>query len=570
MRIKKTDSIISLIACFGLASLILFADAIGLDDHAGWGRLRTISFLLCLSAGVLSFLPLLFPHQTEELLGRIKEVPLVISLLNSKPAVLLREYAFLLPIMGFVFLIYIWLVSSGTWVNWRSPTRYYANLARGFERGNLYISTPPDPKLEEISDPYDDALRIENGIDIVPDASYYNGRYYLYWGPVPAVFLIPVQSAYGGKVGDMQLVFFFTCGIFLVLSQFFILVRNRFFPNLPRWMLGMSILLAGTASPVMYMLNGYNSAMIYEAAITGGQFFLASGILAAATSLGARASYWRLALTGMLWALAIGTRLNLMLPVAAMSFILLVSWFSVKGHYFEKFASISSLAFPLLLGGAVLGWYNWARFGSITEFGLSYQLAWLHPQKHYDDLFRVVYILQNIYNYVFRAFAFRTEFPFLYIEWGIKDPILASYPLPNFYNTQQITGILFTTPFFVFAFAPLSWFISGKSRMFLQQNNSLLWFLLMLASSSLAAFLFLMTFFWSAMRYLLDFVPSLLALSVIGFWQGYTLLSDSPAHKVYIFFGSSLAGASILVSILLAISINDARFQIIRFLELLS
>lgn len=30
---------------------------------------------------------------------------------------------------------------------------------------------------------------------------------------------------------------------------------------------------------------------------------------------------------------------------------------------------------PLLAGGAALAWYNWARFGSIFEFGIRYQLA---------------------------------------------------------------------------------------------------------------------------------------------------------------------------------------------------
>jgi hypothetical protein len=79
------------------------------------------------------------------------------------------------------------------------------------------------------------------------------------------------------------------------------------------------------------------------------------------------------------------------------------------------------------------------------------------------------------------------------------------------------------------------------------------------------AFLFLMCFFWSAMRYLEDFMPVLLILSIIGFWQGYqSRMKKNVALKNYTFFGLSLIFVSITLSLLLAISINDARFEIIQ------
>ena len=97
-----------------------------------------------------------------------------------------------------------------------------------------------------------------------------------------------------------------------------------------------------------------------------------------------------------------------------------------------------------------------------------------------------------------------------------------------------------------------------------------IWIVLLLAGSFMTAFIFLMVFFWSANRYFEDFMPSLLALSVVGFWQGYRQLApDSRARKAYTVLGSSLAGASILISILLAVSMNDARFGLIRFFDLL-
>ena len=58
------------------------------------------------------------------------------------------------------------------------------------------------------------------------------------------------------------------------------------------------------------------------------------------------------------------------------------------------------------------------------------------------------------------------------------------------------------------------------------------------------------------MRYVEDFMPALTLLSIIGFWQGYQLLSQDPKRgKTYATLGVILAGVSILAGTLLALSI---------------
>jgi hypothetical protein len=79
----------------------------------------------------------------------------------------------------------------------------------------------------------------------------------------------------------------------------------------------------------------------------------------------------------------------------------------------------------------------------------------------------------------------------------------------------------------------------------------------MLSSSFLIAFLVLMVFFWTGTRYLGDFIPALTVLSVLGFWQGYQFRGHKPLTKnMYILSGVVLAIVSILMSTLLAISID--------------
>lgn len=571
MQKSRIVSIFFLIAGLTFSGMAFFADALRLDDHSGWGRLRILFFSANILLALFALLYLIFPGRAElmtaSLEARIRQTLLVSSLIKSRIVVrlssILQKYLFTLPALTFVILIHIWLISSGTWTTWVSPTRYYADLARGFERGKLFMAITPNPKLSELANPYDPSAR--KGIEVLDDVTYYNGKYYLYWGPVPALMLVPVQAILHNRVGDLQLVFIFTCGIFLLLSILLIMIWNLFFHNLPKWMLNISILLIGTAGPTLFMLNNFKGARIYEAAITGGQFFLVAGLLVAVIALGKPSQHWLLALTGSLWALSIGSRLFLVLPIGAAAFVLACSWFRAKERLFEIIKKLFFLGFPILLGFIALGWYNWARFGSVTESGLYYQLAGLNLQKYYDALLGPVYFFQNLYNYFIHPFSIVSQFPFVRVEYGNIHTILPSYPLPNLYNSQQITGLLITVPFVVFALIPFVRLLIRKFKDQGEQSAALPWIVLMLGSSFMAAFIFLMVFFWSAMRYLEDFTPSLLVLSTIGFWQGYASLAPaSPARKSYAILGVSLASASMFISLLLALSINDARFEIIR------
>ncbi|HET7144407.1 MAG TPA: hypothetical protein VFI68_10340 [Anaerolineales bacterium] len=371
----------------------------------------------------------------------------------------------------------------------------------------------------------------------------------------------------------MQLVFGFICGIFL--AQFFILiiVWNRFFHRHPKWMLAFSIFLTGLVSPVTFMLNNYRGARIYEAAISGGQFFFMGGLLLIITSLNVSLpSRWKLLLAGIFLALAIGTRLFLFIPVGVIAAINVFWILKSRTELSRKTLNLFMFGFPLVLGVACLGWYNWARFGSVTESGLYYQLAGNNIQKNYPDLIKPIYIYQNFYNYLMSPFRLEAQFPFAYVEYGNSKAIFSSYRLPSLYTSQQITGIFYTVPFVVFSIIPFLALLPTHFKKLPAaafaiglDDYTYKWVILVLSASFLFAFGFLTTFFWTAMRYMEDFMPSLIMLSVIGFWQGYQRLAGKPAlRKYFTSFGFVLAIISIVISNLIAISINDLRFLFIN------
>lgn len=497
---------------------------------------------------------------------RLKSVP-QIRKHKTEPGKSVQNYLFVIPSLLMLILFYAWFSSLGSGGHSGVTTYYYAYLAEAFLNGNLHLSIQPDPNLLAIDNPYNPSARIELeklGIVTPIDFSLYEGNFYLYWGPVPALILAAIQLfSHQQPIGDFFLAFAFGVGIFLAQSLLLLAVWDHYFRTLPKWTLQLSILLAGLTWPIALLRHDYDHARVYEAAIAGGQFFLISGLLMAFTAV-ARPSIpnWRLVSAGLLWTLAIGSRHILVAPICLM-IILTAFWLiRTKAGFVAITAKFISLGLPLALGVAGLGWYNWARFGSITETGFSYALAGVDIQEHYTELFSGLYIIQNLYNYLFNPPGFMSTFPFVSMLKGGKNLILPFYMGPNFYYAQPITGLLYLFPFAVFAAVPMiallsNLFKGNPTENLLEGKNHrlLVWITLNLSGSFFIIFWLLMIFFWAGMRYMGDFVPIMAVLSALGFWQGYWFSAQNPlAKNLYILFGIILAGVSIFISSLLAIS----------------
>ena len=118
---------------------------------------------------------------------------------------------------------------------------------------------------------------------------------------------------------------------------------------------------------------------VYNAAIAAGQFFFLSRLFAVFRAFavgGVSAS--KAALAGFLWAVALGSRITLILPIAFMVLIILIGVALIPRPargFSESLRPASALLIMLAIGLGSLCWYNWARFGSPFETGIKYQLA---------------------------------------------------------------------------------------------------------------------------------------------------------------------------------------------------
>ena len=566
---KFSKPIVLALLGIGITSIAIFAPILSLDQNPGWGRLRIASLMIGVFTILLSVI--YYKFENDFLLSHkfqtfILNSAIVFRLQNRRNIYFFagqcRKYLFTLPFALFIVVFYVWFASNGQWTNWASPTRNYAYLAAAFQRGQLYLPIKPNPDLLNLPNPYDPMAR--KGIEYPIDYSLYKGKFYLYWGPVPGVFLAIVQPLFHHKIGDLYLAFGFLCGIFCLQFLFIIVIWDRFFSNLPKWLLLLTILITGLVSPNTLLLNNHVNGRIYEAAIFGCQFFLLAGLMMALFALNkSTPSAWKLSIAGVFWALAVGTRQVLIVSVALLVFITLY-WLLRKYHLslIKIIIRAISLTLPLIIGVILLGWYNWSRFGSIVETGYSYQLASPYLQKHLEDLFSPAYIFQNLYNYIFVPFDLRSKFPFIYLGKVNTTALFSWYSLPDLYNAEPFTGLLFAAPFVLFSIIsiighPLRGF--KKSEFLIEKeirdHNIFAWMITSLIGSFLSAFFVLQLFFWIGMRYTADFMPSLILLSVISFWQGYKLLVKKPFWmNLYSITGIILASITIAVSTLQAIT----------------
>jgi len=464
-----------------------------------------------------------------------------ISLKSSKHGL---KFLFVFPSILVVILYYVWFVSmDGS--DHGTTTHYFTRLADAFIDGRLYLN--------------------DIGKDIPIDLSFYNGKFYMYWGPVPALVLVPIQYFSNAPIGDFFLAFLFGIGLFITQSFLILVVWDRYFDAVPKWSIHLSILLVGLITPAITLRHHFDHARVYEAAIVGGQLFLIGGsFLTFSAITRSNVSNSRLVFAGLSWVLAVGTRHILAVPIGIMVMLTVFWLLRARMPLNNKIATVISFGLPLVLGAVALGWYNWARFGSIVETGFSYALASVDLKAHANEIFSSSYIFQNLFNYLLNPPGIMSKFPYIFIIDGNKNPILSFYSVPEFYQAEPTTGMLYMFPFAVFSIISLlSPFINIFKRNSVKTINPsddasfLAWIELNLGVSFVITFGLFTLFFWISIRYLGDFIPSLITLSILGFWRGYELLSHKPlAQNMYVFIGLILAGSSILTSSLMAISTN--------------
>jgi hypothetical protein len=300
----------------------------------------------------------------------------------------------------------------------------YASLAQGFFRGQLNLDRWVNPKLLALPHPYD--LKSRENVDYVWDASYLNGKYYLYASPLPAILgYMPLRILRRGYPPDSFVALFFTAWAFLASVVFMRRALAARSLNIP---FSLWVFFLGLGNVIAFVLV---SVHMYEVAILCGMAMTAMWALALLRYNEAptpRRAAWL-----SIWlALSIAARPNL-------GVLLFITAFVVK----RRRKTIIAVLAPLAIVAIAMLWYNAARFGDPLEFGVRYQLT------HVDMAGRKVCSLctfpelarfgNNVQHYLFWPLHMHSEFPFIDAMPARVDRAV-SWPTPSG-MTEQIVGI---------------------------------------------------------------------------------------------------------------------------------
>ena len=379
-----------------------------------------------------------------------------------------------------VFILCLWLAIASASapffdVSQTSGDLYSRNLTDALLQGRFDLLTDPPPELAQLANPYDPAMRTGIPADsLIWDAAWFNGRYYVSYGVVPALLIfVPFHALSGYYFQTAWAVCLFGAFGLLLL---FLNLRRLLLIHFPRLAFRWHFVACLTGCAACFAGWGLARPKFYELASLGGFFFLmlsASQLLRAAYGRrGAahrslvyvaayaaqtespqplapppqaaatptpptfvppgepvtpllpgepiaplpdeRISASRLFLSSLFLMLAIGCQpvLAITLLTNAVALILLLRR-ARQSHQVLETLSFSIL--PLVIVGALLGAYNQARFGSMFEFGSQYRLTLADLRTATPNLAR---LLPGFGQHLLTPPVIDTIFPFVHFPAG--------------------------------------------------------------------------------------------------------------------------------------------------------
>jgi len=569
----------------GGIGISLFAYQLGLDHDPGWGPRRFLimgaGFALVFIGTSLWISPMLAAWWVD-IIHRVNNISAIrrVNKVSQQVRSRLREstrlflnstfilnikrnkvYVWLsrnrvniwLALLG-VFLagLYVWVITIGRIEKWPSGRNYYWLLAQAFQQGHTYLPVEPNPELMKLENPYDHHQR--KGLEYLWDTTLYNGKYYLYWGPAPAVLGVIVSSITSRPVTDSGLVFSFVIGTAL----FSVLLLRDVYKEykLAGWVFWGGVLASTVNIPLIWLLT---RPTFYEVSISGGQFFMMAGFYLLFSAFRSPLPYKGfLAFSALAFGLAGATRINLLPSVVILALAILWRiYVTSKKRLAASIPAMVAVLLPLSLIACSLLWYNYARFGSIFEFGHRYQLTGPSLPADYKDISSVTYIIPNLYTYVFRLPSLAGEFPFLTVPWVKEDMWPSFIKLPaHYYYTEPLAGILLIVPLAgltVLLLVRIFWLlINGDFSLPKSAENTdanlLSWFCYCLLIYFIVQMSILLVFINSAIRYLFDVSPVLIVLATLYVGRNVHMIAAKP------FQVKALAFLWVLASLLTVIS----------------
>lgn len=269
---------------------------------------------------------------------------------------------------------------------------YSYHFVKALSHGSISLEEEPDERLLDMENPYDAHGRYEAGIiryrDYFWDSALYNGKYYVYFGILPVLLIfLPYHLITGKFLISAVGVLIFSILSAIAIKALIEIIFKRFFKEVPFKYMVFSLMIMLFGSQIL-ILNGI--PRLYEVPIAAGLFFAITGINFILISIKESKIHYLGIFEGA-WclALAVACRPTELLASLVVLPILLKLFIQNVKNRKDIIKNIIAIAIPYLVVGMLLMIYNYARFGSVLEFGAKYQLT-INDMKHLSNRFATI------------------------------------------------------------------------------------------------------------------------------------------------------------------------------------
>lgn len=438
----------------------------------------------------------------------------------------------------FFFIFYSWTIYPQLSTQ-NAHFNYYNLLAENLLKLKIEMPVKPSAELLALKNPYDPNLNKDFRMH---DLSLYKGKYYLYFGVVPALIMYaPYKLITKSDLSDAVAVLTFCLGAFFFSLKILEHLKNIYFKSTPDKTIGICLRVLGFSSFASVLLR---SSEIYEVAVAGGLFFTTSALYFILKEIRKdKFNKKRLLLISLLLGLGCGCR-----PQTIAIGALLILSFVIIGRKNLRLESLFSIVSPFAICLFLLGLYNFYRFDNPLDFGGQYQLAAVVCGENY---FNINNLFSKVYLTLFNAPEINSIFPFIHIK---------EVKMENF--TVQCLGVFYALPFSWLIFLLLfkmKQLLLDKKFPFIE-----IFLLLIPALINIGIIFFILGM---AVRYLADFsIFLILASSATWFYFGY----ENPIknNKILNKTSTILAIVSMLIGIALNIENPEAKLVFPSLIEL--
>lgn len=345
----------------------------------------------------------------------------------------------------------------------------YQRLADAFLHGHTWIDVHVPDWLAAMSNPYDAQARGAQGAassdPSLWDWAFYHGRYYCYFGPLPAIVLFAPYKALTGTdlptAAACAILAIAACASLIFLVQ---TLWKRFWKGTPRWFVVLACTAIIAASGLSYLVL---VPWFYSIPILASLALAPTGIALWARSADDIGSVPR---TGMVAGGSLLVALTMMCRptfILTAVFGLILLWPQIRSREMlavrSRHAIQASLAaiVPFLLVGGAMMWYNAARFDNPFDFGATYNLTGFDMTQRYVSpqarLFGAALLL-------FAPIRFTREFPFTADVFAADatNPWAFLIHNRNVIAEPTVGGIVALSPICLLALPAVIWFIVSR------------------------------------------------------------------------------------------------------------